>query len=123
VFRADEWPADRVEAALDDAIEKAGKGVLFLDEISTWSKPLQAALMHRLGDLKARLFSASSHELAAVREDLFYALAVLQVTLPPLTERTSDIPRWPRHFSMIACSLPRPWPRSKHTFGRAMCVS
>ncbi|MFN0077489.1 MAG: sigma-54-dependent transcriptional regulator [Prosthecobacter sp.] len=92
VFRADEWPADRVEAALDDAIVKAGNGVLFLDEISTWSKPLQAALMHRVGDLKARLFSASSHELSAVREDLFYALAVLQVTLSPLTERTGDIP-------------------------------
>lgn len=92
VFRADEWPEDRVEAALDDAIEKAGHGVLFLDEISAWSKPLQAALMHRLGDLEARLFSASNHELSAMREDLFYALAVLQVTLPPLTERTSDIP-------------------------------
>jgi len=92
VFRADEWPEDRVEAALDDAIEKADNGVLFLDEISAWSKPLQAALMHRLGDLKARLFSASNHELSAMREDLFYALAVLQVTLPPLTERTSDIP-------------------------------
>ncbi len=91
-FRADEWPADRVEAALDDAISKAGNGVLFLDEISTWSKPLQAALMHRIGNLKARLFSASSHELSAVREDLFYALAVLQVALPPLTERTGDIP-------------------------------
>jgi len=92
VFRADEWPADRVEAALDAAISKVGNGVLFLDEISAWSKPLQAALMHRVGDLKARLFSASSHEPSAVREDLFYALAVLQVTLPPLTERTGDIP-------------------------------
>ncbi|HBJ87995.1 MAG TPA: sigma-54-dependent Fis family transcriptional regulator [Verrucomicrobiales bacterium] len=92
VFRADEWPEDREEAALDDAIEKAGNGVLFLDEISTWSKPLQAALMHRVGGLKARVFSASSRELADLREDLFYALAVLQVTLPPLTERTGDIP-------------------------------
>jgi DNA-binding NtrC family response regulator len=95
VFRADEWPADRAEAALDGAIAKAGDGVLFIDEISTWSKPLQAALMHRLnaGTLKARLFTASSQEAAPhLREDLFYALAVLQVTQPPLCDRTIDIP-------------------------------
>jgi len=91
IYRADEWSADRAEAALDEVISKVGKGVLFLDEISTWSKPLQAALMHRMSDLKARLFSASSHDLSAVREDLFYSLAVLQVTLPPLAERTGDI--------------------------------
>ena len=95
VFRADEWLEDRAEAALDEAIAKAGHGVLFLDEISAWSRPLQAALMHRLsaGLVKARLFSAASQEAAPhLREDLFYALAVLQVTLPPLSERTADIP-------------------------------
>lgn len=95
IFRADEWSEDRAETALDEAISRAGDGVLFLDEISAWSKPLQAALMHRLssGMIKARLFSASSHEAAPhLREDLFYALAVLQVLLPPLRERTSDIP-------------------------------
>lgn len=100
IFRADEWPEDRAEPALDEAIAHATEGVLFLDEISTWTKPLQAALMHRLtaGKVSARLFSASSQDLAArvtegsFREDLFYALAVLRVILPPLRERTSDIP-------------------------------
>lgn len=95
VFRADEWPEDRVEAALDEAITQAGDGVLFLDEISAWSKPLQAALMHRLsaGTVQARLFSAASQEAAPhLREDLFYALAVLQVLLPPLRDLTADIP-------------------------------
>ncbi|MFM2168098.1 MAG: hypothetical protein RIS79_2469 [Verrucomicrobiota bacterium] len=100
VFRADEWTEQRAEASLEDAIHQAAEGVLFLDEISTWSKPLQAALMHRLttGKRRARLFSASSQDLAtqvaegAFREDLFYALAVLRVILPPLHERTEDIP-------------------------------
>ncbi len=100
VFRADEWPEKRVEAALDDAITRAGDGVLFLDEISACSKPLQAVLMNRVGGacFKPRLFSASSHDLSArvtgglFREDLFYSLAVLRVILPPLRERTVDIP-------------------------------
>ncbi|WP_395744326.1 sigma-54-dependent transcriptional regulator [Prosthecobacter sp.] len=95
VFRADEWPEDRAESALDEAIANAADGALFLDEINAWSKPLQASLMNRVnaGTLRARLFSASSQEAApCLREDLFYALAVLQVLLPPLCERTADIP-------------------------------
>jgi DNA-binding NtrC family response regulator len=100
VFRADEWQEDKVEAALDDAIAQTGEGVLFLDEISAWSKSLQAALMRHLANekIRGRLFSASSQDLAekvacgAFREDLFYALAVLRVILPPLSERIGDIP-------------------------------
>lgn len=100
VFRADEWQEDKVEAALDDAIAQTGEGVLFLDEISAWPKSLQAALMRHLANekIRGRLFSASSQDLAekvacgAFREDLFYALAVLRVILPPLSERIGDIP-------------------------------
>ena len=100
IFRADEWPENKVEAALEDAIAQTGEGVIFLDEISTWSKPLQAALMRRLaqGRICGRLFSACSQDLAekvacgTFREDLFYALAVLRVILPPLSDRTGDIP-------------------------------
>lgn len=100
VFRADEWQEDKVEAALDDAIAQTDEGVLFLDEISAWSKSLQAALMRHLANekIRGRLFSASSQDLAekvacgAFREDLFYALAVLRVILPPLSERIGDIP-------------------------------
>jgi DNA-binding NtrC family response regulator len=92
VFRADEWPEDRVEAALDEAIAKAGRGVIFLDEIGTFSKPLQAAWMHRMSGLQARVICAASQEPTELREDLFYALAVLRVVLPPLAQRTGDIP-------------------------------
>jgi DNA-binding NtrC family response regulator len=100
VFRADEWQEDKVEAALDDAIAQTDEGVLFLDEISAWPKSLQAALMRHLANekIRGRLFSASSQDLAekvacgAFREDLFYALAVLRVILPPLSERIGDIP-------------------------------
>lgn len=100
VFRADEWPGDRVEAAFNEAVVRAADGVLCLDEIATWPKPLQAVLMNQInaGTLKVRLFSASSHDLAAkvaegeFREDLFYSLAVLKVTMPALKDRTADIP-------------------------------
>lgn len=100
VFRADEWPEEQAAQALDDALTHAAEGVCFLEEIGSWSKPLQAAFMHRAaaGTLAARLISAYSGDLAArtaegaFREDLFYTLAVLRVTLPPLCERTEDIP-------------------------------
>lgn len=128
VFRADEWTAERAEAALDAAITQAGSGVLLLDEISAWSKPLQAALLHRLDGLQARLFSASSLPLTELREDLFYALAVLQVTLPPLAERTGDMPALAASFlgervlsaEALAALKAHPWPGNVRELQAAM---
>jgi DNA-binding NtrC family response regulator len=100
VFHADDADNQPMDATLDTAIDKAGEGVLVIDGISSWCKPWQSALMQRLasGHIRARLFIASNHDLRAMivsgmfREDLFYTLAVMRVVLPPLRERTADIP-------------------------------
>ncbi len=106
-FRADEWPAERAEPAMNEALAKAADGVLLLDEVSSWPKPLQASLMHQItaGTVKARLVGTASLDLAArvsecaFREDLFYSLAVLKVSLPALRECTSDIPALAASFT------------------------
>ncbi|HEY4240727.1 MAG TPA: sigma-54 dependent transcriptional regulator [Kofleriaceae bacterium] len=91
--------------------ELAGKGTLFLDEIAEIPIDLQAKLLRvlqertfeRVGDakpiaLEARVVAATHRDLAAAvakgqfREDLFYRLRVVEITLPPLRERTGDIP-------------------------------
>ncbi len=91
--------------------ELAGKGTLFLDEIAEIPMELQAKLLRvlqertfeRVGDakpiaLEARVIAATHRDLAAMvakgtfREDLFYRLRVVEIALPPLRERASDIP-------------------------------
>jgi DNA-binding NtrC family response regulator len=91
--------------------ELAGKGTLFLDEIAEISLDLQAKLLRvvqertfeRVGDarpmqLEARIIAATHRDLPAMvargtfREDLFYRLRVVEITLPPLRERVGDIP-------------------------------
>jgi two-component system response regulator AtoC len=91
--------------------ELAGKGTLFLDEIAEIPLELQAKLLRvvqertfeRVGDarpiaLEARIVAATHRDLAAMvargsfREDLFYRLRVVEIGLPPLRERASDIP-------------------------------
>src|SRR5262249_14341989 len=90
----------------------AGSGTLFLDEIAEIPLDLQAKLLRvlqertfeRVGDAKplplaARVIAATHRDLAAMvragtfREDLFYRLNVVQIALPPLRERTDDIPK------------------------------
>src|SRR5689334_9123193 len=83
--------------------ELAGKGTLFLDEIAEIPMDLQAKLLRvlqertfeRVGDarpmsLDARIIAATHRDLPAMvargafREDLFYRLRVVEITLPPL---------------------------------------
>lgn len=99
------------------ALERAGSGTLFLDEIGELPPDIQSALLgalerrrfQRLGgdtelELEARVISATHRDLRAevnkarFRLDLFYRLAVVAVSTPPLRDRVSDIPLLVEHF-------------------------
>ncbi|HPU01735.1 MAG: sigma 54-interacting transcriptional regulator [Firmicutes bacterium] len=97
--------------------EEADKGTLFLDEISSMDVSLQTKLLRvlesktvrRLGgksDIRVnpRIFSAiNTDPLEAIkkgklRQDLYYRLAVVTLTIPPLRQRMEDLPLLVRHF-------------------------
>src|ERR1700752_4973496 len=97
--------------------EMANKGTIFLDEIAEMSTHLQAKLLHvlqdhqysRLGgrhivETDARVLAATNidvHEAMKTgrfREDLYYRLNVLSINVPPLRERTTEIPLLFHHF-------------------------
>ena len=99
------------------AAELADGGTLFLDEIAEMDLGLQAKLLRfvqsgtlqRVGGteqkrVNVRIVSATNRdpltEVAAgrFRADLFYRLHVLPIHLPPLRERSADIPRLAAHF-------------------------
>ena len=92
-------------------IEMASGGVLFLDEVTEMSAAAQAKLLRvlqerefqRLGGTRllranVRVIAATNRDLrdavarGAFREDLYYRLQVFEIQLPPLRERTRDIP-------------------------------
>ena len=97
--------------------EAAAGGTLFLDEIAEIPIALQSKLLRaidpgeirRLGEVesrpaRARIVAATNRDLESAvedgefREDLFWRLSVLHLEVPPLRDRTSDIPMLVRHF-------------------------
>src|SRR6266513_1521706 len=116
--------ADREKMGL---LELANGGTLFLDELTEMSMPLQAKMLRVLQDGIVRRVG-SEHEDAIVdvrfvsatnrdpresirnkqlRDDLYYRLNVVQVTIPPLRERLEDIPLLANHFLQVFWSRHR----------------
>ena len=98
-------------------LEMADGGVVFLDEIGELAPQLQVKLLRVLQErefervggtqsikLDIRLVAATNRDLAEAarkaefRQDLYYRLAVVKLTMPPLRERREDIPMLTRHF-------------------------
>src|SRR5882724_2426987 len=101
--------------------EQAQGGTLFLDEIGDMPIDAQTRLLRVLqeGEFTAvggrvpiradvRIVAATHNDLRQLirqglfREDLFYRLNVAPIRLPPLRERTADIPALVRHFATLA---------------------
>ena len=99
------------------AIMAADKGSIFLDEIGEIAQPIQAKLLRviqereiqRVGGDKpvgvdVRILAATNRDLkkeveaGRFREDLYYRLNVVTLTVPPLRDRPEDIPLLAQHF-------------------------
>jgi len=98
-------------------IEQAQRGTVFLDEIGDMPLSVQAKILRllqekqieRLGGrdpipVDVRILAATNRDLEAavaegrLREDLYYRLKVVTVSLPPLRAREGDVPRLAAHF-------------------------
>lgn len=105
------------EGLVEGRFERADGGTLFLDEIGALGLPLQSKLLRvleereltRLGGknsirVNIRLITATNENLEDAitarrfREDLYYRINVVPINLPPLRDRSEDIPLLIEHF-------------------------
>ena len=103
--------------------EAATKGTVFLDEIGNLSTPLQAKLLstlqsrqivrvgsNKIIDIDIRLVCATNMPLYEMvmkntfRQDLVYRINTIEIDIPPLRDRTQDIPLLTNHFLKIYSS-------------------
>jgi two-component system nitrogen regulation response regulator GlnG len=108
--------------------EQAQGGTLFLDEIGDMPLEAQTRLLRVLQEgeyttvggrtairTDVRIIAATHRDLRQLvrqglfREDLFYRLAVVPIRIPPLRERTEDVPALARHFLYQAASQGLPF--------------
>ncbi|MEZ5425897.1 MAG: sigma-54 dependent transcriptional regulator [Pyrinomonadaceae bacterium] len=106
--------------------EAANQGTIFLDEIGEMSPAMQVKLLRVLQERKvrpvgaheeipvdARVIAATNRDLKAMsdegtfREDLFYRISVIPISLPPLRERKEDISALVKHFIKKFCEQTR----------------
>ncbi len=109
--------------------EQANYGTLFFHEICDLPLETQGRLVHVIQDqsfykygtnkkinLDVRIVSASSYDLkksvdsGILREDLFYRLSVVPISISPLNQRYDDIPLLIEHFMLIASKLLNKFP-------------
>jgi two-component system response regulator HydG len=126
-------------------------GTLFLDEVTEMSPAMQVKLLRAIQEkevlpvggtrpakVDVRFIAASNRNMkdwvaeGRFRQDLYFRLNVVNLHIPPLSQRREDIPCWPstswtgprRSWASRCTRFPRtPWPCSRPTISPATCAN